>query len=1072
MYIPSTFHFNVTGSISASGGDMYDILSGSELWRVHDFLSTGSHQFIVHTGSSDQIKLLVVGGGGAGGYAESRSVDSGPPYYIPAPGQVATLAAGGGGAGGVVYIESSGSDGGDSERPVINPIGTGSILIGPSTYNVYVGQGGQESGSNGQSSYFEYFYSTDQDPYVFNTNKIEAGPGGAGGSNIWTFNDVPTPQHPSGPGFDNDCRNASDGASGGGATVNAWGGATAEYGFSGSNIYPWDYQGGDGAQTTPPSITRLAQSGGGAGRAASDTGGDVGDFGGARTFTMLGFEEKFGYGGSGIAYVSTSGKVEYASLYSTSSMLSISGSGGTGDYWSLTNKELVKGRDGIVRIMYPLPIEDLNNCTQYVLDGGAFGGNFTFLPCGSSSLETVTLDFSQSIAICAYPILNYPSASGTLTYIETGSCSIYIEPIITGACDTGSGEVKEESYIYNWQSSGTNGPPYNAAPDVRIEYYNTDGVFTVYETPSSPWDLTYSGQFCAREFPAPIAYITTTYPASVSLTKTDLICGYYCTTTIQNSGSLEATGGVRTDHLITTSPNTADWYRVHTFTSNGTFAVTSGSASSSFDFLVVAGGGRGQKDTACTAFGSGQSGGGGAGGVLYVTSSNYYATYGNTNVTVGNGGTQVSDNAQNSFLYGGLTYTAIAGGKGGRNGREIGGTCYDAEDGFAGGSGGGGGGSDCASPGVGGARTLGQGNVGGNGASTTSGFYCYDNTSHGGGGGGAASAGIAGNASTNTSDGGAGRLIDINFTNTYYGGGGAGSHPSASGGIGGGGNPTQDGAPNTGGGGGAGTLASPNAGDGGSGIVILRYLYKADVQNSIINSLPVSESLWSLIDLAYTESYNGTGSTLYDIADYPNDSYINNRDAYEYNTLVLDGSGSMILETSSLDTSFYWDTGSSLYPTFQDFTLVITWQGNNLEYNSSSADFPIFSDTTSGWGIYGGDFTTWDSGIVIRGGGQEYGVGNNTAIQSGGGGGIDFHVSQISYNGTTGVVNFNCDNYSGSYVHSGSALPTDFAPKWNQKYTQGKLGNTSAMQVMAIYSSSLSLSEMQANHDYLNQRYL
>ena len=271
-------------------------------------------------------------------------------------------------------------------------------------------------------------------------------------------------------------------------------------------------------------------------------------------------------------------------------------------------------------------------------------------------------------------------------------------------------------------------------------------------------------------------------------------------------------------------------YKVHTFTSSGTFEVVSGAAD--VEYLVVGGGGGGG--------GTYHAGGGGAGGVLTGSTTVTPESY---TVSVGAGGAggigslssdiaSVGSNGVNSLAFG---FVAIGGGGGGS---------YNS---FQAGSGGSGGGE----PGNGnnaglstlskfGLGTSGQGNPGGKTAGTT---WC------GGGGGGGAGA-VGANGSSNSSnnlgcfggDGGIGVGSSINGTATYYGGGGGGAGgassgfgPGGAGGLGGGGRGSdaagEDGQANTGGGGGGsergyggtGGATAYNGGAGGSGIVIIRY---------------------------------------------------------------------------------------------------------------------------------------------------------------------------------------------------------------------------------------------------------
>ena len=268
---------------------------------------------------------------------------------------------------------------------------------------------------------------------------------------------------------------------------------------------------------------------------------------------------------------------------------------------------------------------------------------------------------------------------------------------------------------------------------------------------------------------------------------------------------------------------------IHTFTSSGTFTVTSPTLTS-VDYLAVAGGGGG---------GGTISGGGGGGAIRYATSSPVSTSPGIYTVTIGSGGNtgngdlgvQATNGSNTSFG----SITATGGGAGSPN--------YGST-GLPGGSGGGGG----RAPGPGGAiqpggtgsgatgaspdtvsPASGWGHPGGTGSNTGGG----DNYGSGGGGGGAGGAGT--NASGGTAGpGGNGVQYTISGTAvTYAGGGGGGAYngTGGNGGPGGGGVGSAGNGPiagagtqNTGGGGGSGGYPIWRiGGNGGSGIVIIAY---------------------------------------------------------------------------------------------------------------------------------------------------------------------------------------------------------------------------------------------------------
>jgi len=299
-------------------------------------------------------------------------------------------------------------------------------------------------------------------------------------------------------------------------------------------------------------------------------------------------------------------------------------------------------------------------------------------------------------------------------------------------------------------------------------------------------------------------------------------------------------------------------YKVHTFTSPGTFTVCSVGnqyGSNEVSYMVVAGGGAGGTHT--NPFGQGGSGGGGAGGFREgkspqdsYTSSSLACTVSTNNglpvsatgypIVIGAGGTQVNYPAPGNGGNGSdstfSTITSGAGGGGARGGQSA--------TGNNGGSGGGGAGAPGLNPGGTGNTPPVSPPQGTNGGKGKCGAY------GGGGGGGATVVGWDAIAGTGGGPGaplkGTGATTSINGTPTAFAGGGGGGGwsspgtPSATtnaGGAGGGGtgaygpqpSPTNAtaGTTNTGGGGG-GSYGSANAdgGAGGSGIVIIRYKFQ------------------------------------------------------------------------------------------------------------------------------------------------------------------------------------------------------------------------------------------------------
>ena len=269
-----------------------------------------------------------------------------------------------------------------------------------------------------------------------------------------------------------------------------------------------------------------------------------------------------------------------------------------------------------------------------------------------------------------------------------------------------------------------------------------------------------------------------------------------------------ATGGTVTD-----IEQDGKKFRVHTFTSDGTFEVT---RSGKVEYLVVGGGGggSGHKGGSTTSHGAG---GGGAGGLLSGVNTVSVSSF---SVLVGEGGTGgegLGGTGGDSILFG---ETAIGGGRGAHR--------FLGENGGSGGSGGG-----ASNDGFGGSGSTGQGNDGGDGRPAGG------SRSFSGGGGGAGQRG-GDNRDVGGGVGGDGLEISITGIPIFYAGGGGGgsgtSDLSGDGGNGGGGKGGQhninngaaiSGIDGLGGGGGGSSsnnsISNAVGGSGGSGIVIVRY---------------------------------------------------------------------------------------------------------------------------------------------------------------------------------------------------------------------------------------------------------
>jgi hypothetical protein len=314
---------------------------------------------------------------------------------------------------------------------------------------------------------------------------------------------------------------------------------------------------------------------------------------------------------------------------------------------------------------------------------------------------------------------------------------------------------------------------------------------------------------------------TVTVPSAVynNVTGGNAVTIKLTNTDASESGGVNTTAvGLPTGGTITTQGD----YRVHTFTSSGSFVVPTG-FSGDISYVIVAGGG---------GAASRSNGGGGAGGVVQtLTSGAASLSAGTYSLVVGAGGAGGASGGNNSGNNGsnstGFSQTAIGGGASLLRGQTAN-------------SGGSGGGCSGSTTGTGGAGTSGQGNDGGD---------VTGNWEPSGGGGGYSEAGQDSSDGTNAGDGGDGFDMTSYFGTSlgdsgWVAGGGGGGCAGSSSEVGGaasqgggarGRNGSEGdnvagiaGATNTGGGGGGPCGTGPGSshlagGSGGSGVIYVAY---------------------------------------------------------------------------------------------------------------------------------------------------------------------------------------------------------------------------------------------------------
>ena len=430
--------------------------------------------------------------------------------------------------------------------------------------------------------------------------------------------------------------------------------------------------------------------------------------------------------------------------------------------------------------------------------------------------------------------LLYTSSANTLARLAAGTGSYHLTMNSGGTAP----EWTEVSAGIEWQSVETSSPITGAAGE-GYPVNTTSGAITLnlpagvvgeqvavvdYAGTFDTNNLTISANGSEKIKGATTDATMATERQAGVFTYVDATQGWVLTSAAPDPGVTQAAYLLATGGTITTDGD----YKVHTFNSSGTFAVTSdgnAAGSNTVDYLVVAGGG-----------GAGNSFGGGGGAGGYRVSFPNPAT-GGTSVTGAGGPYPI-------VIGGGGAGVPTPGTAGGTDGVNSSGISITST---GGGGGGGGNGSAPYNPGNPGGAGGGGATNGGTGGSGNTPPVSPSQGFNGGtgspgsphkavGGGGSGSIGKPhvpgcgyGGGSTNSSitgsvvsyaGGGGGGQMDGYGGNPGGGGGGQGAGPAGHG-CNTGGNGTD----NLGGGAGGG-IACGGGGTGGSGLVIIRYKFQ------------------------------------------------------------------------------------------------------------------------------------------------------------------------------------------------------------------------------------------------------
>ena len=722
------------------------------------------------------------------------------------------------------------------------------------------------------------------------------------------------------------------------------------------------------------------------------------------------------------------------------------------------------GTPGEAIITYALTGSQLTSGKLHYIDGGVNGGTFSFIPCGEVRIETLTVPAGKQACICALDtpfdmyisgrsktaelwwrevelpvsssdqykfspekqMASLPSGSGTVTFTTGSECKAYVPFEGWETCGPCKESAPAGIYIgfdISGSSGRTNPLPYYKYPDTTIHWtssqdyitssrYNNHDSESYFETRFGAFSNDFDDDIPYSNYLPSASFSTSYQDQNVDFTTGSSCYTYYDCDPIQ-PGIISASGGIE-GTFVSGSGIGNEWiYKYHIFDNTASFATFSViSGFNDANVLIIGGGGAGGDAYVDARPIDPQDvwvyGGGGGAGQVIETTLQLCNEIGDYYIQAGRGGNKSPFYYAEETIFTASHYEIIAdkGAQGASGGIQT------APNDVSGSMGGGAGVDKNSSllppynvswkvPDNPNAQTT-----GGNGWSGS----LTQPTGSAGGGGGAGQNGESGSAGLTAKGGKGGDGIQSSILGTpiYFAGGGAGYGPGgpSDGGRGGGGDSSLNGdsrGTQYGAGGGASNLNS----EGGSGVVIINYKWKP-------NTSPVDfityRGLSQYYDMYSKDSYDGTGSLVYSLWNEGTAS-LGNEQGWEYNTTVLDGSGSLEVISSSLHPYISTETES----TQSEISVITTWFSNNVTYDTASNSYPLISDETFGtssFGMYAGDRATYDEAIVIRVGDTEIVTEPDTAgdfVPRQG-----FHISQFSYNQNTNELLWYVDGYSGS----------------------------------------------------------
>lgn len=231
--------------------------------------------------------------------------------------------------------------------------------------------------------------------------------------------------------------------------------------------------------------------------------------------------------------------------------------------------------------------------------------------------------------------------------------------------------------------------------------------------------------------------------------------------------------------------------------------------------------------------------------------------------------------------------------------------------------------------------------------------------------------------------------------------------------------------------------------------------------SSGIQRLAVSSSIWAYYDIAFTASYSASGqTTVFDLSGNGNNG--TTAGTVNYNTADISGS---VLRLGSSSNANRVDMPQLTLGEGQ--TWVIAWYMTSATYTFGAAE--IFAGREpEAYGLFIGSGTNGNRMIPVINDVNEFPSFSNPTNSATSG---SWHISQFSFTDSTNLWQYCFDGITGSFTLSAAVATGTLTPKFNVDSSTRTLNSGSMMQVMALYTGSLSTQQMLDNHNSIKSRY-